>query len=484
MRNTTVNWAPFWLLALLCTWSTSRAQLCDESDNLITCWDKFVLPAPTVGDKGVARETLNNVETGVEGATNVASSVKNFLPLLRVAGLVGDDGSADNDGLVLDLNFLIPALADHGQLQAVLDSHPQVYEPLAAALEVFDPASDPETLVGGTTDTSDSYAVNFTYGLASQRMGRGLEQHRTRFNHLFEAAVESATRNTVQERQARLTALTGLVQKGAFGPNISFPVTTFGSIANLQDRAQAIRVAEAMAKEAAATEQRLRENATRLGMSDFAKLISNQPQLNVTLHHATREQFVGPDETTLALTYELGLVNMNSFDKEWSGRCEGADKPNPTDVERATFAACGVAIRQYVEAPNVRAMLEHGDRLTFSLAYRKVDDFAFALPQSTFRFTAQGAHQVTASLSYGRLFGMRDGSADTRIDLQAKYEDASDDQTRNDRVVASLTVTKKVGALSIPIGLVYSNRPEFVGESDAKLGAHIGVIFNTFKDKE
>jgi hypothetical protein len=484
MGATTVSVRLFGALICAAAGSIATAQVCTDDDTIGTCFDKFAESAPSApADKGIVREVLVNTETGVD-AGGLASSVKNFLPLLRVAGLGGDGGATGGDGLVaLDLNFLVPGLRDNGQLQATINTDPKIYEPLGTALQAFAPTVEPETLIGTDVGESDDYSLDFTYGLASKRAGRNLEHHRTRFNHLFETAVENATQTSDQKEQAALLAQTELVQDGLLG-NGDFTRVPFRSIPDATQRATAIQAAQRLAMESAATLRRVRENATRLGMTDFARLISNQPQLNVTLRRSARAAYVGPDETTLKLSYEFGFVNMNSFDKDSGDRCAAADKANPTDEDRATFMDCGAALREYLSRDDVRARLEHGDRLALSVAYSDVDDIAFGIPNSTFRFAEDGARKVSVAFSYGRLFGLSSGSADTRIDLEAKYEDASDNIVLNDRLIATATVTRKLGSISIPFSIVYSNRPQFVGPSDAKLGAHIGILFNTFSEKE
>ena len=39
-------------------------------------------------------------------------------------------------------------------------------------------------------------------------------------------------------------------------------------------------------------------------------------------------------------------------------------------------------------------------------------------------------------------------------------------------------LTRKVGNLSIPFGIVYANHGEFLGDVDARLSAHLGLKFN------
>ena len=49
---------------------------------------------------------------------------------------------------------------------------------------------------------------------------------------------------------------------------------------------------------------------------------------------------------------------------------------------------------------------------------------------------------------------------------------------RRDRLVASLTLTRKIGGLTVPFGIVYANHAEFLPDVDHQLSAHLGLRFS------
>ena len=57
-----------------------------------------------------------------------------------------------------------------------------------------------------------------------------------------------------------------------------------------------------------------------------------------------------------------------------------------------------------------------------------------------------------------------------------------DDQAPKSRLVASLTITKKLGELSIPFGIVYASEPKYLTGVDHGLTANVGLKFNLFPD--
>jgi hypothetical protein len=46
--------------------------------------------------------------------------------------------------------------------------------------------------------------------------------------------------------------------------------------------------------------------------------------------------------------------------------------------------------------------------------------------------------------------------------------------------VATLTLTKKFGDVSVPFGLRYAYRTEFLSDFDHGISAHVGLKFNLF----
>ena len=54
----------------------------------------------------------------------------------------------------------------------------------------------------------------------------------------------------------------------------------------------------------------------------------------------------------------------------------------------------------------------------------------------------------------------------------------SDDPLRRDRGVATLTLTRQIGDLAVPFGIVYANHGEYLGEVDEQLSAHLGLKFD------
>ena len=103
---------------------------------------------------------------------------------------------------------------------------------------------------------------------------------------------------------------------------------------------------------------------------------------------------------------------------------------------------------------------------------RSVDLSAIELDPLTFD---RVKHQIYSLAVGGNLRQPVGDGEPPRLDFEFRYEDLSDDPTKQDRGIATLTLSKKIGKLTLPVSLVYANHSEFIGEPDHQLGAHVGL---------
>jgi hypothetical protein len=70
--------------------------------------------------------------------------------------------------------------------------------------------------------------------------------------------------------------------------------------------------------------------------------------------------------------------------------------------------------------------------------------------------------------------GLETGRIDASLEFQAN--DAS--TMRNDRLIGSLSYTHRVtDTVSLLVGLVYANKPEFITDVDRKVSGNIGLRY-------
>jgi hypothetical protein len=457
------------------------ATQCDLKGTVSDCWERAFkeLNAQIPGRKEVTNEEMADLQampTGIDtGGVNLASNTKDFLPLLALSGLLGDSAKAGSDGTyVIDLNFLIPGLAqdNNAQLQAVVNSQPKVSGELADQLPEAT-RDDTVKKLEGTLGSTDDYAVSFTYNWIDRYHGRGFKQYGKRFSALVQAvSARSAPAREKGQSQASSDLGTYLSNQDEFN-DFDALNTPFDEIADLATRAELKEVTEGAIDQEAAKLTSDRKAFADAGLLHFADLLDNQPQLYFSAQKRFRAALVGGDETSFKLTYSWALTNFNHA---MSDACHvGLDNETPS---KEILSSCLDQYSGFVKSNS--ATLKDGTKFSFSAEYMNVAKDEIDLPaQGLTGLTLNAAKKVIVSAGWTRLFSAGEaGGQPVRLDLIAKYENVTDDPERRDRGVATLTVTRKFGTLTIPFGIVYANHGEFLGQVDRQLSAHLGLKFD------
>jgi len=419
--------------------------------------------------------------TGVQtGGANLASNTTNFIPLLSLTGLLGDVQQGDTEGTyVFDLNFLTPGLSrdKNAKLQAVVNSQPQVSDAIKSQLPADQRDALAQKIQTGLGDLSD-YALSLTYSWVDHRHGRGFEQYRDRFASLV-AAVNSRFGQLEDDGGLRRVGTAARNAQLKFGIQGDVLNKSFDSLAaqNSQAAAELKAAVEKGQEEVLAQEAGDREIWLAAGLGHFADLLDNQPQLNFSAQQSFRDDVLGGDVTSGKVSYEWGRANLNNAFR--TKRCqEDLDTPATNTIEAATLERCLTEYTAFVDKN--QGHLRDGEKFSFTAEYLSVKAKTFDLPaQGLTGLRVNGAKKVIVKVGYGRYFADPTGGTDpVRLDFVGSYEDVSDDPMRQDRGVATLTITRKFGTISVPLGIVYANRGEFLGEVDKKFSAHVGLKFD------
>ena len=492
------------VLALGLTSDTLAATRCAVEETPEQCFARLMdqlAPADVnaqLSDQNKQEESAQNADllakpTGIDtGGVNLGSTTKNFLPLLALSGLLGDAKQSGKEGTyVFDLNFLVPGLAKdkNAQLQAVVDSQPVVSEALKAQLPAASRDATAKKLADGLGDLDD-YTLSFTYNWVDKSHGRGFNQYRNRFQSLAHAVSRPfLVPPTAADKLRMLGDAVGKIEKDLRSRHVTIPEggllsTTFDDITRLVDPPDPdiARQVEQATEEAAIGEadrlNRHRQALAKAGLGHFADLLDNQPQLHLSVQRRSLDPVVGGDETSAKLTYEWSLA---SFNNAMSSDCHRQlDNPDPRTVAAATLDGCLAQYTSFVDAS--LATLKTGTRLSFAVEYDDISKDTIDRPQDGVAgVTLPGAKKLIISAGWSRHFvADPNGGQPMRLDLVAKYENVSNDPTRQDRGVATLTITRQFGNLTIPFGVVYANHGEFLGQVDKQLSAHVGLKFNLF----
>ena len=442
---------------------------CEISDTIATCWDRYLKPDAVVKEAGEQQEEeLQRQPTGVDtGGANLATNTKNLLPLAALSGLLGATPGEEEGTLVFDLNFLIPATGPRGarnaQLQAVVNSEPQISELLRNAL----PEEERDDLVGQIEDRLgdlSDYSIRFTYNHANRHYGRGFAQYAKRFDALSRAATSSVPLPTPD-----LQALLAIIATSAPEADIDTDTKFQDMPAGVGGRV--LLAAEEKARDFASFETLATRAISTAGLARFHELLDNQPQLNVTAEKKLRDSLIGADELSVKVTYEWSSVNFNNAMSE---ECHRDLETHPEDPKSA-----GCLSQYTLFVTKNQNAIDKGNRFSFSGEYTDIDeDTIDPRLDGVDPIALKGINRLILHAGWSRDFDL--GGEPVAMDLVAKYEDVSDDPLRRDRGVATLTFTRQFNNMSIPFGIVYANHGEFLPEVDERLSAHIGLRFNLF----
>ncbi|HYX24919.1 MAG TPA: hypothetical protein VFC23_12250, partial [Thermoanaerobaculia bacterium] len=181
----------------------------------------------------------------------------------------------------------------------------------------------------------------------------------------------------------------------------------------------------------AALKQKIKDMTTSLRFFDLADLVNNQPQILVSADYRKRNVLVGPNELDAKATYEIGFANVNGLRRYCANAKLAPSNPDCLSRYLADFGP----------------LLASSPRLAVSAEYSRADPY--------------------------------------RFDLQADYEDFSGDPKLQDRLVATATFTQKMSDNSTAsFSFIYASKPEFLGEVDKHLSAHLGLKYKMDKRKD
>jgi len=437
--------------------------------------EKVELEAQTISD-------LHAKPTGIQTTgSNLKSNTTDFLPLIAMSGLLGDTKDIGTNGTyAFDLNFLIPGLAQdkNSKLKAVVNSQPKVATAIKQQIPEAQRDDAVKKIEAGLGDLAD-YSLSYTFDWIDQSHGRGFNNYENRF-----AALNEAIARRFQSMPVNSVKLAAI---GEFGESLRLKHpdlqivdnTTFGDIlrqvgsddfgVSLEKfETAAIRTAEALTVK--------RQMFTDAGLESFASLIDNQPQLTLSAVKKVRDKVAGGDETSGKLTYEWSRVNLNNALR---GRCQqDLDTPSTDKIDDDTLNRC---LEQYTSYVTQNAkLLKDGDKFSFSAEYLNIGKEVFDLPsQGLTGLKIDAAKKLIISAGWSRLFAdPAGGDQPMRVDFVGSYENVSNDPQRQDRGVATLTITRKFGNLTVPLGIVYANHGEFLGDVNKQLSAHVGLKFD------
>ena len=417
--------------------------------------------AATLSDT-ITAETADKAasSTGLGGAESLRDSLAGFLAGL---GLGEISKGAEEGALVFRINPDLLRLGDANKLSIdALVRQAEIFSPLVEAFREADRATEKATLEGMLQDFDD-VQIDLAWSLENDRFGRRFFANRRMLADLYTELL-----GTVEEEvplQIDAQGLADLLTSPEF-QGLNLEQAQFQDLpprlaAELEARAVALALGVA---EWVRVEDAL---ATTTGFDLFPDLLNNQPQLSVSAHYRSRDDLVGPDLWGIEGSWELGWANLNGlrrFAREQRG--DGA-KPSPADI------------RSFVGTRVSSGTLKYAPRLAVELKYHEADPYAISLDGGAVAVDLDGTTSWLGSVAAGSYLRISDdGTQIARWDLEAEYEDVSDDPNRDDRLVATLTLTQTLAdGTDAHVSFVWASKPHYLGEVDEELSARVGVKY-------
>jgi hypothetical protein len=323
----------------------------------------------------------------------IRSAVKDFLSVISAhldQSTLNDSGKA----LTLDYNVPVTLLGAIRQmkLETVL-TDPELSPGVQAAL-----ASDPTTLTSlqHNLNHADDVTFSLTFNPVTQRLGRLVDPNRALLQSMVLALVANS------------------------GPAIgAVPAASFDTPFNQIVPDDAARLTAMADFETAATAA-MPAAAAQL-ITDFTRLVMNQPQLYASAIYHQRKQIVGPVERGYRLTWEIQTDNLNSFRGAEGRDCETKDN-------------CLAAFNDYT----TRTAAEHRTgRLALAIEYHST---AKNDPRLTVNpFVEEKSTKLTYSVAYGQEVTSFASGKQARIDFTLDYDGKN---TTHGTTVTSLRVAR------------------------------------------
>ncbi|HEU0013860.1 MAG TPA: hypothetical protein VFQ45_09255 [Longimicrobium sp.] len=505
------------LYGFLLAWATgaallpisAAAQVCQDAETVLGCYNRRVneygrqlreartvraTPAVEAASKTEKKE-LEASATGPHLANEAArSAIRDFLP--RFAGaLVTDDPTGNVPAI--DLRFNLHAGADSAHrsgstLQAGVTLHQaKLFEPLVDSIPSSIRDASRARLEKELEDGDDAtafVALNFE----GRDVGRSFGSHQELINRLARELVTAQVADTGEAAAARDRHLRirRSISPDSLDPDRRFAPECAAQWSGIQLSTLQVQCLKESVRESleavllpavvfqARFDQGIIERMRRSGFGRLSALVNNQPQFILTAEHRSRVSAVGPSEWTGRARIEWGFYNMNGLRRH----CRDPRRSNP-DAKDGVGLTC---LRSYADSVATPGRLARGSRVWIALEARYRPGYEVSLPEDSVVFELGSGMGYGVSAGYGRYLGSaeeEDGKRD-RIDLHVSYDHSDGADLRQSRFLAGLFYTLRMSdKASGVVGLVWTNKPEFVGGADRRLGANLGLTYKLSRGK-
>lgn len=461
----------------------AQQQICGDNETILRCLERLGRaqaathkPDAREGSEKV-QETKKKTETGeLDSLRGLTSSVKDFLPILRFAGVIGDITKDDDSGVVavaLNTRFLSRGgltLDPSFQAKALIATKPDLYSRIRDSLPEAERDKIAQTLLGDTERRN--FTLEFSYNVTSRRLGRAFRLHSRMFQKLFESSYSRIKPEEALANQLLVT-VTQIAVTGSTPHNIA--ETPWKELPEAKRTAIDSVIRTGLTSGAFDLGRAFRSVLQQTGLHLFGQLVNNQPQLHFTFSKSFKDSLFGPEAWSGRMTYEMGI------DNSLNAMVEHADTACDQWSDATQAAGCLSKLEEFTRDSGTMARIKTGTRLAFFAEFSNSLDYSFSSVPHSIAIAAPSTTAFSVGVDYGQLYGvLDDGTASARLDASLKWDRPAEESGANSRFIASVTVSKRFGELSIPLGLVYASKAEHLKDVDHVLSAHVGLKFKLF----
>lgn len=508
--------SPWLCLALFAAMSQAgAANLCAVTDTRTSCLRKYEERLTNAAketsakvaetNKGAAEQS-GQTNTGLSNAVS-ALPTSSFTDFFNTLNATANSGGANNDdpqALAFELNHCgfptLPGQSLRCQVRARAEQ-PDIYDSVKTALQGIG-LSDRATQIDDGLSVGDKATGGLFLSWVNDRFGRELTPgHNRLFQDLQDEAdqmlPEASTKlhganagfaeflqavvlermtfqesNEIEEAKEAEEAAKQ-AERAAFLSELVSESFTFDKFPDNLEQEVLDKFEELAAAQVTYADQRMKA-LQGTHYFQLANLLNNQPQPQIGMEYAAVTELAGPDEFRAKVSIEGGWVNINSFRKYQKNDCskDGAD------------TSTAICLSRYLAAPGVQQALETSARWAATVEYVRRKRYNTVVPDTTVNVTEKSVRSWIGSLSWGRyLDPFQAVSQLTRLDVIASYEDVSNDPKRQDRGIATATLSRQLSReWVLAVGLVYATKPEFRGAADKDLSLRLGLNYKILRN--
>jgi hypothetical protein len=486
-----------------CVPSFAWAQAsCNGNESINQCFERIVLKGETPGKEARSaqvQEETNKQKASVNdalkaalagansGGAVTAATLNDLAPIFDALGLLSS-GDSDEGTLAFNLNALIPVQNvdnNNTQLKLVVNTQPQPLDQLVQAFPETVRATRKDTLQKDISTFGDAQLL-LNWSLVNGHFGRDFSVLRPLLAPIYDGAVvrgraAASTAATIRFQNARNTLADELdkandARQRATPPQPAVPIS-----ANIDDlpipsnvKAEIVQATLDAAEETTVGRQFIESELVRTRIVGLADLVQQQPQLIFSLSHDIRDEIVGPEKTSATVTWEMTRRNVSAFLNGPGGACKSKDVGNGKDE----YDRCVSALQNYLSDGG--AGLQQQWRFKLAASYQRVKSVTYSYASDGVSLSLPDTDRWEVAFAAGRPLGGAAGK--DRIDVEFAYDSNLDNDTTNkERVKATLTYTKHMDTVDLPLSIVYANKSEFLGEVDHQISLHFGLKFRQSK---